>query len=345
VIQRNDCADFDDEEVESVSYDDDDVADLMEEPVAISRVRAFALARRSTGRECKVTLESARVKLDRVKATREKHLKKRKLEKFLSGEVEGGVNLLLASEFQGQPKVVKSKGFSVERARAKLEAVKIKKDLDKTNVDKHMNMYITSSPGKVSRKASKACSISEELLHEGVWVREAKLKLEAAREKTLKSNRKRKAKALGIKKRNVQRRSSLEVSCKDREDKGDDVDLINAADGVQGAVDSVVAKEPILKGKKRKALKQKAIRVSERIANSRLRMQQELVTLKVKAEIGSKKTKLRRKKGSRREESNTKIRTGTLASSKVSRLVRRDGQIYYGFLRFLLCMPRVLCGE
>ena len=69
MIQRNDCADFDDEEVESVSYDDDDVADLVEEPVAISRVRAFALARRSTGRECKVTLESARVKLDRVKAT------------------------------------------------------------------------------------------------------------------------------------------------------------------------------------------------------------------------------------------------------------------------------------
>lgn len=33
------------------------------------------------------------------------------------------------------------------------------------------------------------------------------------------------------------------------------------------------------------------------------------MTLKVKAEIGSKKTKLRRKKGSKREESNTKIRT------------------------------------
>jgi hypothetical protein len=149
VIQRNDCADFDDKEVESISYDDDDVADLMEEPVAISQVRAFALARRSTGQEYKMTLESARVKLDRVKVTREKHLKKRKLENFLSGKVQGGVNLLLASEFQGQPKVVKSKGFSVEKACAKLEAVKIKKDLDKTNVDKHMNMYITSSPGKV----------------------------------------------------------------------------------------------------------------------------------------------------------------------------------------------------
>jgi hypothetical protein len=110
----------------------------------------------------------------------------------------------------------------------------------------------------LSRKASKACSINKELLHEHVWVREAKLKLEAAREKTLKSNCKRKSKVLGIKKRNMQRRSSLEVSCKDREDKGDDVDLINAADGVKGAVDSVVAKELILKGKRRKALKQKA---------------------------------------------------------------------------------------
>lgn len=53
------------------------------------------------------------------------------------------MNLLLASEFQGQPKVVKSKGFSVEKARAKVEACKIKKDLDKTNVDKRMNMYST----------------------------------------------------------------------------------------------------------------------------------------------------------------------------------------------------------
>ncbi|KAG0611385.1 hypothetical protein M758_7G137600 [Ceratodon purpureus] len=301
--------DFDEEEVGSVSYDDDDVADLMEEPVAVSRVRAFALARRSTGRECKVTLESARAKLDRVKATREKHLKKRKLENFLSGEVDDGVNVSLPSEFQGQPKVVKSKGFSVEKARAKLEAVKIKRELDKTDDNKHSNLDIILSPGKSSRKASKACIVDEEFLHEGIWLRQAKLKLEAARKKSLKFNRKRRSKALGTKKRNVQRRSSLEVSCMDREDKEDHVDLIDAADGVKIAGDSEVAKEPISKGKSRKAPKLKAVRVSERIANSRLRMQQELVTLKVKAEIGSKRTKSRRNKGNKREEPNTEIRT------------------------------------
>lgn len=302
--------------MKSASYDDNDFADLMEESVAISRVRAFALAKRSAGRGCKVTLESARAKLDRVKATTEKHMKKRKLENFFNSEVDAGVNPLLPLEFQGKPEVVKLKGFSVEKARAKLEAVMIK-ELDKIKVNEHMNVYITSSPGKGSRKASKACSIDEEFLNEGVWVRHAKVKLEAAREKSLKSNCKRKFKTLGTKKRNVQRRSSLEVSCMVKEAEEDVNDLINFKDGVKVATDSIVAREATLKGKRRKGSNQKPVRVSERIANSRLRMQQGLVTLKVKAEVGNKKTKTRRDKGNKPEELNSKIYTGMFASTTV----------------------------
>ena len=316
LTRQNIFVDCDEEEMEFVSYNDDDVAGLMEEPVTISRVRAIASAKRSTGRECKVTLRSARAKLDRVKESREKHLKKRKLENFLCGQVDAEVNLLLPSEFQGQSKVVKSKGFSVDKARAKLEAVKIK-ELDKANVNKQMNIYIILSTGKATRKASKACIIDEELLREGIWVRQAKMKLEAAKEKSSKSNCKRKFKSLGTKKRNMQRTSSLEVTCMDREDEGVDVDLINAADGVQVALDTIVAKEATLKGKSRKASKQKPVRVSERIANSRLRMQQGFVTLKVKAEIGNTKAKSRRNKGNKQEEPNTEICTGMLASTTV----------------------------
>lgn len=281
-----------------MSYDDNDVVDSMEDPVAISRVRAFVLAKGSRGREYKVTLERARAKLDCVKET--KHLSKRKLENFLSGHVD--------AELQEQPKVVKSKGFSVEKARAKLEAVKIKKELAKTKVNRHVNTYSTSPLARTSRT-------DEELSHEGVWVRHAKVKLEAAREKKSKSTRKRNSGALGSKKRNVQRKSSLEISCMDRKDEGDDLDTKDAPDGVKVTLDCTVAKETSVKGKKNKASKQKAVRVSERIANSRLRMQQGLVTLNVKAEIGNKKTKLRRNKRNKVEESNFEFCTGTLATT------------------------------
>jgi len=306
VVQENYCADCDDEDMEVASYDYNDVVDMMEEPVAISRVRAYALAQGSKGRESKVTLESARAKLDRVKATREKHLSKRKFEDFRSGDGD--------AEHQEQPKLVKSKGFSVERARAKLEAVKIKNERAKTKVNKHIKSpYIISPPARTSRTASKARSIDEELLHEGIWVRHAKVKLEAAREKKSKSSRKRSSGALRSKKRNVQRKSSSEISCIDRKDEGDDLDTMSAPDGVRVTLECIVTKEASLKGKRTKAPKQKAVRVSERIANSRLRLQQGLLTLNVKAEIGSKKTKLRRNKRNKPEESSFKTCTGMLA--------------------------------
>lgn len=163
----------------------------MEEPIAVSRVRQKAYLKGFDDKQSKVTVENARAKLDIVKACEEKTSKSRKLENFVDGcnspiVAQETLDLSSLKEFNDRPRLLKQAAASLQRARAKLEAVKAK---DSGTV-KHPHFLNQNSLSRGLQldcnEETTAVSGHGHLLQTGGWSEELKRKLKAAKMKNAK---------------------------------------------------------------------------------------------------------------------------------------------------------------